>query len=101
MLEKQEMELRDKCLRAYGTLCNCTLLPIEELTADMVKIKLGIALGFFKVRDMRDFNDFLADMRPASFVIENELQHVTEKERDACRAEIVGKVLPELVSRIR
>ena len=101
MLEKQEMELRDKCLRAYGTLCNCTLLPIEELTTDMVKIKLGIALGFFKVRDMRDFNDFLADMRPASFVIENELQHVTEKERDACRAEIVGKVLPELVSRIR
>ena len=99
MLEKQEMELRDKCLRAYGTLCNCALLPVDELTSDMVKIKLGVALGFFKVRDMRDFNDFLADMRPASFVIENELQKATEKERDACRAEIVGKVLPELVYR--
>ncbi len=101
MLEQQETELRDKCLRAYGTLCNCTMLPLDELTAGMVKIKLGIALGFFKVRDMRDFNDFLADMRPASFLIENELQKATDKERALCRAEIVGRVLPELVSRVR
>ncbi len=101
MLETQEIELRDQCLRAYGTLCNCTMLPLEELTSGMVKIKLGIALGFFKVRDMRDFNDFLADMRPASFLIENELQNATDEEREICRAEIVGKVLPELVSRIR
>ena len=101
MLKEQGVTIKDKCLRAYGTLCNCAKLPLDELTSGMVRVKLGIALGFFKVRDMRDFNDFLADMRPASFLLENDLQKASEEERQTHRAEIVGRVLPELVARIR
>ena len=91
--------LKDGCLRAYGLLTNCALLPLKELTDGMVQIKLGLALGFFKAPNAAAFNDFLADMRPASFRLENGLQGASEKECDMQRAQIVQRVLPELVVR--
>lgn len=100
MLEEKEIPLRDMCLRTYGALANCAILPLKELTAGMVKVKLGMALGFFEARDIRAFNDFLADMRPASFKLENGLQGASEYDCDLTRAEIVNKVLPELVRRV-
>jgi protein arginine kinase len=100
MLKKQKLQVKDACLRAYGKLTNCVLLPVKELAEDMVKIKLGVALGFFKARNIEELNNFMADMRPASFRLENSLQQATEQECDVARAEIVSKVLPELVSRI-
>lgn len=99
MLKERRIPLRDMCLRAYGALTNCAVLPLKELTEGMVKVKLGMALGFFKARDSRGFNDFIADMRPASFRLENSLQGKSEYDCDLVRAEIVHKVLPELVSR--
>ena len=100
MLKKKKIPLRDACLRAYGTLTNCAVLELKELTEGMVKVKLGMALGFFEARDIQAFNDFLADMRPASFRLENGLQGASEYECNLMRAEIVHKVLPELVSRV-
>ena len=99
-LKKEKgIKLKDACLRAYGTLTNCAVLTHKELTADMVKVRLGMALGFFEARDVRGFNDFLADMRPASFRLENSLQGAAEEECNTIRAEIVNRVLPELVLR--
>jgi protein arginine kinase len=100
MLKREKIALKDECLRAYGTLTNCAILPIKELTDCMVKVRLGVALGFFKSRDAQDFNDFLADMRPASFRLENNLQGASEYDCDLMRAEIAQKVLPELVVRV-
>lgn len=100
MLKKERVPLRDSCLRAFGALTNCAILPLKELTECMVKIKLGVALGFFSSRNMNDFNTFVANMRPASFRVENELQGASDHECDMARAEIVGKVLPELIQRI-
>lgn len=99
MLQDEKYPLMDDCLRAYGLLTNCAYLTGKELTDGMVKIKLGMALGFFKARNVQDFNDFLADMRPASFRIENGLQNASESDCNRARAEIVNKVLPELVLR--
>ncbi len=99
MLKEKKIPLKDMCLRAYGALANCGILTLKELTDGMVKIKLGMALGFFKAREMEAFNDFLADMRPASFRLENGLQGKSEQECNLSRAEIVNKVLPELVLR--
>ena len=100
MLQEKKIQLKDACLRAYGTLTNCAMLPLKELTDGMVKVKLGMALGFLKPRDVVSFNNFLADMRPASFRLENGLQTATEEEQNIARAEIVGQVLPELVLRV-
>ena len=99
MLQEEKIPLKDECLRAFGALTNCAVLPLKELTAGMVKVKLGIALGFFKAQNIQDFNDFVADMRPASFRLENGLRKASEYECDLMRAEIVHKVLPELVVR--
>lgn len=100
MLKEKKIQLKDTCLRAYGVLTNCALLSLKELTAGMVKVKLGVALGFFKARDIRVFNDFLADMRPASFKLENGLQGASEHDCDLARADILQKVLPELITRV-
>ena len=99
MLREEKIPLKDSCLRAFGALTNCAVLTLKELTEGMVKVRLGMALGFFKPRNVQDFNDFLADMRPASFRLENGLQKASEEECDLMRAEIVHKVLPELILR--
>ena len=100
MLKTERLSLRDRCLRTYGTLTNCALLPLAELTEGMAQIKLGLALGFFKATNVDELNDFLADMRPASFRLENGLQGASEKECEEQRASIVRRVLPELVVRV-
>ncbi len=99
LLKTDKIALKDECLRAYGTLCNCAILSLKELTESMVKVKLGMALGFLQVRNIQDFNDFLANMRPASFRLGNGLQGASEYECDLARAEIAQKVLRELVVR--
>ncbi|MBR2330150.1 MAG: ATP--guanido phosphotransferase [Clostridia bacterium] len=100
LLKEKKLPLRDACLRAYGLLTNCATLTQKELTDGMVKLKLGMALGFFKARDIEAFNDFLANMRPASFRLENRLEGASELDCDVSRAEIVYKVLPELMLRV-
>lgn len=98
MLAEDKLGYRDVCLRAFGALSNCAVLPVEELTEGIVKVRLGAALGFFKVSDINAFNDFVANMRPASFKMGN-CPAATDYECDCRRAAIVGKVLPRLVKR--
>lgn len=99
LLKEKKLPLKDACLRAYGLLTNCAMLSQKELTDTMVKLRLGLALGFFKTPDIEAFNDFLADMRPASFRLENKLEDASETDCDIARAEIVCKVVPELIIR--
>jgi protein arginine kinase len=99
ILAREKIPLKDSCLRAYGSITNCAVLPLQELTEGIVKVKLGMALGFLSAQDIKGFNNFLANMRPASFRIENELEEASEYECDLARAEIVRKVFPELVRR--
>lgn len=99
MLEEDELNYRDVCLRAYGALCNCAVLPVKELSEKLVKVRLGVALGFLKADGTDAFNDFVANMRPISFRAGN-CPMANEAETDVVRAKIVGKVLPSLVRRI-
>lgn len=99
MLEEDELGYRDMCLRAYGVLTNCAQLSVKELTKGMVKVKLGVALGFFEAEDMDALNDFIDNMRPVSFKRGNCPDARDERECDVLRAEIVHKVLPQLVCR--
>ncbi len=99
MLDEDELGYRDLCLRAYGALTNCAVLSVKELTAGMVKVKLGVALGFFVADDMGALNDFIENMRPVSFRRGNCPDSRDEREQDILRAEIVHKVLPRLIRR--
>ena len=97
MLEEEGLALKDKCLRAYGLLTNCALLSAEEFACEMAKVKLGLALGFFETEDEWGVNDFVANMRPATFRLENCSLQATDGEVEEMRASVVRQVLPELV----
>lgn len=90
-------ELRDRCLRAYGTLTNCAILSVEELTEKMHDVRLGTVLGYLETRDRKGFEDFYTDMRPATFRLSNGLENANERKCDEVRAETACNVLPELV----
>jgi protein-arginine kinase len=64
----------------------------------MLEVRLGAALGFFKIRDVSGFEDFFTAMRPATFRVSNDLQTFSEKKCDEIRAETVGTALPELIA---
>ena len=97
MLKTSGIELRDKCLRAFGTLTNCALLSETELFAKIAEVRLGTALGFLEKIDDEGFDEFYNDMHPTTFKISNGLEKMSERKCDEVRAETVCKVLPQLV----
>ncbi len=101
MLAAEETELRDRCLRAYGTLTNCALLDSSEFASKISDVRLGLTLGFLKTKDWQKFEEFVDDMQPAAFCMNNNLQGESERYFDEVRAETVGTVLPKLVQVIK
>ncbi len=101
MLKKSGAELKDRCLRAFGTLTNCALLTEKELFAKILDVRLGLALGFLETIDGEGFDDFYNDMRPTAFRLSNGLEGASEKKCAEVRAETTCQVLPELVRVVR
>ncbi|MBQ7323551.1 MAG: ATP--guanido phosphotransferase [Clostridia bacterium] len=101
LLEEAETETRDRVLRAYGTLCNCALLDLPEFLNKIAEVRVGIALGFLKVTNEKKFEEFLDDMRPATFCLNHMLEGENERFYDEVRAETVGRMLPNLVYAVR
>ena len=97
MIEGSETEIKDRCLRAYGTLTHCAILSLSEFQTKMADVKLGVIFGFLESENMDEFQDFMDGMRPTFFRLSNGLQNATETECDIVRAETVCRVLPELV----
>ncbi len=97
LLKTDGAELKDKCLRAYGVLTNCVILSEEEFLSKIADVRLGLVLGFIEALDKKDFEDFVAGMRPATFRVSNALQGKRQRYCDLVRAETVCNVLPELV----
>ena len=101
MLATSEMDLRDRCLRAYGTLTNCALLDMEEFRSKIIDVRLGIFLKFFKVKDLDAFDRFMDDMQPATFCMGHNLEGEPERFYDEVRAEAVGSTLRSLMQVVR
>jgi protein arginine kinase len=99
MLREDGLALRDSCMRAYGLLTNCVFLTEKELNSAMIRVKLGVALGFFKASDCVALNEFISNMRPASFKADNCEETMTEREQDMLRADITQKILAELIEK--
>lgn len=101
MLKTVETETRDRCLRSYGALCNCALLDLSEFLRKIADVRLGLALGFLKAESEAAFDEFMDDMRPAAFCLNNNLDGENERFYDEVRAETVGSVLPKIVQVVR
>ncbi len=101
MKNNLETETRDRCLRAYGTLCNCALLDLSEFLRKIADVKLGLALGILRTDSEIAFDEFLDEMRPATFCLNHNLEGENERFYDEIRAETVGSVLPKIVQSAR
>lgn len=101
MIKTAETEIRDRCLRAYGVLTNCAVLSWQEFLLKIADVKLGLALGFFETKDRKHFDEFLDDMRPTAFRINNGLIGESEELCDMLRAEAACGALPSLVRVVR
>ena len=93
----ENLEVRDRCLRAYGVLTHCAKLSLKEFLSGIADIKLGLALGIFKARESVGFDEFVESMRPVAFKKSNGLENESEQICDELRAETVGSALPELI----
>jgi len=101
MLKTSELELKDRCLRSYGTLTNCAVLGMKEFHSKMVDIKLGVSFGFFTAESLEELDDFIEGLRPTVFRVNNDLRDASEKECDVVRAETVGRVLSRMVKVVK
>ena len=97
--EKIAVKYKDHCFRAYGELMNCLLLSEKDFESLILKIRFGAMLGFFKNTKIEDLNDFIMRMGPASFRLENDLDGADTYDCDAVRADIVKRVLPEMIEK--
>ena len=63
-----------------------------EFLLKIADVKLGLALGFFETKDRKHFDEFLDDMRPTAFRINNgligESEELCDKYIDALIKEI-------------
>ena len=102
MIAKDGLHLRDECLRAYGTLCNCAKIEYREMRGLLTKVKLGVALGFFEGCGRANpyaLDTFVDEMRPYSFCEKYDLFTADQQTRDVRRASVLGERLPRLVKR--
>ncbi len=98
MLEKNGVEVKDSCLRAYGTLTNCALLSQEEMSNLLTKLRLGVVLGFFRARSMEQFDSFISEMQPASFRMKYNPN--TEEEAQSIRASVSSTEIKKCITRL-
>jgi protein-arginine kinase len=76
-------------------------LDLSEFLRKIADVRLGLALGFLKAKDEKAFDEFMGDMRPAAFCLNNNLDGENERFYDEVRAETVGSVLPNIVQVVR
>ncbi len=90
------LDVRDECLRSYGILTNCAKLSTEELVKYAAGVKLAACLGYIKLDDVAQIDELLVKMRPSNVNAASD-RELTPTERDAYRAQYVGKYLRKIV----
>ena len=95
ILAGNETELRDKIMRAYGTLCYAYRLTTKEFMEMLAFVKLGVFYGFIKIEDVKQLEKLVTYGQPAN-VASYAPDAKTREKRDIARAEYVSKVLKGL-----
>lgn len=81
----EAMAVKDKCLRAYGILTNCALMPHAEFDSLCADLKLAASLGYVPVSNVAAIDELMIKMKPSNL---NVLagRKLSPTERDAYRA---------------
>ena len=91
------LAIKDRCLRAYGVLTNCALMPSEEFSALCADLKLAVCLGYLK-GDTARIDDLILRMKPSNL---NVLagHKLTAEERDTYRARFAANRIKSIISK--
>jgi len=90
--------LKDKCLRAYGALTNCALMPSEEFDRLCAYLKLAVCLGYLKTNDISAIDELMIKMKPSNLNVLAS-RALSPKERDEYRATYASNRIKSLVSK--
>lgn len=89
------VDLKDKCLRAYGIITNCAKLSSAEFVQFAADVKLGACLGYLNIPDVSELDELVVKLRPAN-INAAAGRVLTPDERDVYRAEYAGKTVKKL-----
>ena len=94
---ERAMQIKDTCLRSFGVLTNCALMPSEEFEKLCANLKLGICLGYLDFGGIGWIDDLMIKMKPSNI---NLLagRKLTAAERDAYRADFSSRRIRERAS---
>lgn len=95
LLQHNEVELKDRILRAWGVLTNAYTLSTEEFMRLAAFVKLGVYYDWIHVTDAARLEKLITEAQPAN-LINISGKKLDAAERDLYRASYVGKVLSGL-----
>lgn len=90
------MQIKDACLRSYGVLTNCAMLPSDECEKLCANLKLGVCLGYLDADGIGWIDDLIIAMKPSNLnLLAN--RKLSPAERDAFRADRVCRKVRDSV----
>lgn len=90
------LEIKDKCLRAYGTLTNCAIMSHGEFDRLCADLKLAVCLGYVKINDISAIDELMIKMKPSNINV-SAGRTLSSKERDEYRATYAANRIKSLV----
>lgn len=91
-LEKSNDELRDRVMRAYGTMKYAHMITTEELYNLYADVRLGISAGIITGTNEKTLDTLLVNCMPATLTVSCG-RELTPRERDILRAEKVKETV--------
>ncbi len=91
LMSSAEADVKDRVMRAYGTLTNCYKLSNNEFMKLSALVRLGAYYGIIDVKHV-DMDKLIEDVQPAGICM-MQGRNVESDERDIIRAEYVGREL--------
>ena len=91
--KEREIELKDRVFRAWGTLTNAYMMSASEFMKCAGEVKIGIALGFIKLKDNSLIDKLLFDALPSSLTQIAGEEALSEVEEKLVRAKFISSTL--------
>ncbi len=92
---RNQISTMDRAKKAFGILTNAVVLSYSEFLNLIAQVKLGANLGMIDIENIERLDDLIVEVRPAN-LCEMFGKNLSSKDRDLCRAEVVGSVLAKL-----
>lgn len=96
---ERAMQIKDACLRSYGVLTNCIMMPSEEFEKLCANLKLGVCLGYLSSEDIGWIDDLMIRMKPSNINLIAG-RTLSAEERDIYRAEYARRHVSEGVKKV-